>query len=84
VGVVWFPETRGWGKADVCSSIALDPRGGIFYMPCLEEPKLVAEVRFVEWTRDRHVRLPSFLALREDKKAREVVLDHRAGTALAR
>ena len=47
------------------------------------EPKLVAEVRFVEWARDRHVRYPSFLGLREDKKARDVVLDPRVGTSLA-
>jgi bifunctional non-homologous end joining protein LigD len=47
------------------------------------EPKLVAEVRFSEWTRDRHVRHPSFLGFREDKKAREVILDPRAGTSLA-
>jgi bifunctional non-homologous end joining protein LigD len=35
--------------------------------PHWAEPKLVAEVRFVEWTRDLHVRHPSFLGLREDK-----------------
>jgi hypothetical protein len=46
------------------------------------DPKLVAEVRFVEWTRDHHVRHPSFLGLGEDKKARDVVIDPRAGTAL--
>ena len=32
------------------------------------EPKVVCEVRFSEYTRDRHVRHPSFLGLREDKK----------------
>ena len=47
------------------------------------EPRLVAEVRFSEWTRDGHVRHPSFLGLREDKRAREVVLDPRTGTALS-
>lgn len=46
------------------------------------EPKLVAEIRFAEWTRDRRLRQPSFLGLREDKTARQVVLDPRAGTAL--
>jgi bifunctional non-homologous end joining protein LigD len=46
------------------------------------EPRLVCEVRFSEYTRDRHVRHPSFLGLREDKKASDVVLDPRAGTAL--
>jgi len=51
--------------------------------PHWAEPKLVAEVRFVEWTRDRHVRHPSFDGLREDKKARDEVLAPRAGTSLA-
>jgi bifunctional non-homologous end joining protein LigD len=31
------------------------------------EPKLVAQVRFAEWTRDGRLRHPSFLGLREDK-----------------
>jgi bifunctional non-homologous end joining protein LigD len=35
-------------------------------------PELVAEVRFVEWTRDRRLRAPSFLRLREDKAPRDV------------
>jgi bifunctional non-homologous end joining protein LigD len=38
------------------------------------EPKLVAEVRFTEWTHDRHLRHPVFLGLRDDKKAGEVML----------
>ncbi len=46
-------------------------------------PELVAEIRFAEWTRDRRLRQPVFLGLREDKTARQVVLDPRAGTALA-
>jgi bifunctional non-homologous end joining protein LigD len=37
------------------------------------EPRLVAEVRFSEWTRDRHLRQPAFLGLREDKEPKEVV-----------
>ena len=35
-------------------------------------PNLIAEVRFSEWTRDRRLRHPVFLGLREDKSAREV------------
>lgn len=50
--------------------------------PHRAEPRLVAEMRFREFTRDGHVRHPSFLGLREDKKPRDVVLDPRAGTAL--
>jgi bifunctional non-homologous end joining protein LigD len=36
------------------------------------EPRLVAQVRFTEWTRDGRMRHPAFVALREDKEAREV------------
>jgi bifunctional non-homologous end joining protein LigD len=39
------------------------------------EPELVAEVEFVEWTHDRHLRAPSFMRLREDKAPEEVVGD---------
>lgn len=37
------------------------------------EPKLVAQVAFTEWTVHGRLRHPSFLGLREDKPAREVV-----------
>jgi bifunctional non-homologous end joining protein LigD len=33
-------------------------------------PKLVGEVKFTEWTSDRH---PAFLGLRTDKKAIDVI-----------
>ena len=36
------------------------------------EPKLVAEVEFVEWTHDGHLRAPAYKGLREDKAATEV------------
>jgi bifunctional non-homologous end joining protein LigD len=36
------------------------------------KPALVAEVEFTAWTRDGHLRHPSFKGLREDKPAREV------------
>ncbi|HEV2262166.1 MAG TPA: non-homologous end-joining DNA ligase [Candidatus Rubrimentiphilum sp.] len=35
------------------------------------EPKLVAQVRFTEWTRDNYMRQPAFLGLREDKDPKE-------------
>jgi bifunctional non-homologous end joining protein LigD len=38
-------------------------------------PKLVGQIAFTEWTRDAQLRHPSFLGLREDKAAREVVHD---------
>ena len=36
------------------------------------EPRLVAEVEFAEWTHDGHLRAPSFLGLREDKRPEDV------------
>jgi bifunctional non-homologous end joining protein LigD len=36
-------------------------------------PKFVAEIKFAEWTRDRKLRAPVFVALREDKKPKDVV-----------
>ena len=38
------------------------------------EPKLVAEVRFVEWTHDDRLRAPSYQGLREDKEPEDVRL----------
>jgi bifunctional non-homologous end joining protein LigD len=37
------------------------------------EPELVAQVRFGEWTHDRHLRHPAYLGVREDKAAAEVI-----------
>jgi bifunctional non-homologous end joining protein LigD len=39
------------------------------------EPKLVAQVEFVEWTHDHHLRAPVYKGLREDKSAEEVVME---------
>jgi bifunctional non-homologous end joining protein LigD len=36
------------------------------------EPKLVGQVRFVEWTADDHLRHPAFLGLRDDKAPEDV------------
>src|SRR5262245_7767588 len=36
------------------------------------QPKLVAQVRFTEWTADNILRHPVYLGLRDDKKARDV------------
>ncbi len=35
------------------------------------KPKLVAQIRFTEWTKDGLMRHPAFLGLRDDKKAKE-------------
>ena len=44
------------------------------------EPKLVAEIRFAEWTHDGRLRAPVYLGLREDKQAEDV---HREREAIA-
>ncbi|MGZ3789559.1 MAG: DNA ligase D [Bacteriovorax sp.] len=38
-------------------------------------PKLVAEVKFTEWTSDKSLRHPVFVGLREDKNIKEVVFE---------
>ena len=47
------------------------------------KPRLVAEVKFTEWTSAGEMRHPVFLGLREDKRAEEVVLE-KAKTGRAR
>jgi len=37
------------------------------------QPKLVAEVKFTEWTAAGEMRHPAYLGLREDKRSEEVV-----------
>jgi len=38
-------------------------------------PRVVVEVKFAEWTKDRLLRQPIFLGVRDDKPAREVTLE---------
>lgn len=42
------------------------------------EPRLVAQVRFTEWTRDGRMRHPAFVGLREDKEAADVTREKAA------
>lgn len=39
-------------------------------------PKLVAQIEFTDWTKGNHLRHSRFVALREDKSAREVIKEH--------
>ena len=44
------------------------------------EPKLVAEVKFSEWTGDGHMRQPIYLGLRDDKDPKECRLEKKSHT----
>jgi bifunctional non-homologous end joining protein LigD len=48
------------------------------------EPQLVAEVRFTEWTHDARLRHPSYLGVREDKAAAEVIRETPIASVLRR
>ena len=50
-----------------------EPEKGIPRDATWVEPELVAQIAFMEWTSDGRLRHPSFLGLRIDKAAREVV-----------
>jgi bifunctional non-homologous end joining protein LigD len=50
-----------------------EPEKGIPREATWVEPTLVAQIAFMEWTSDGRLRHPSFLGLRFDKAAREVV-----------
>ena len=50
-----------------------EPEKGIPRAATWVEPELVAQIAFMEWTPDGRLRHPSFLGLRFDKPAREVV-----------
>jgi bifunctional non-homologous end joining protein LigD len=42
------------------------------------QPKLVAEVQFTEWTKDKRLRHPSFQGLRPDKKPLDCVIEKKS------
>ena len=50
-----------------------EPEKGIPRAATWVEPELVAQIAFMEWTPDGRLRHPSFLGMRFDKPAREVV-----------
>jgi DNA ligase D-like protein (predicted ligase) len=52
---------------------AFEPEKGIPRAATWVQPELVAQIAFMEWTPDGRLRHPSFLGLRFDKPAREVV-----------
>ena len=50
-----------------------EPAGGVPRVATWVEPELVVQIAFMEWTPDGRLRHPSFVGLRGDKPAREVV-----------
>ncbi len=48
--------------------------------PVWIEPKLVAEVKFSDWTQEKIMRVPIFLGFGEDKKPEECVLEEEKST----
>jgi bifunctional non-homologous end joining protein LigD len=47
--------------------------------PIWVKPELVAEVKFNEWTKDRIMRIPIFLRLREDKSPQDCIVEKEKG-----
>lgn len=45
------------------------------------KPRLVAQVKFAEWTAERRLRQPIFLGLRDDKKAKEATFERAQQTS---
>jgi len=60
-----LPSTRPthWG-----GGVTPEEMAGLIWV----KPQLVAQVRFVEWTADGHLRHAAFLGLRDDKRPRQV------------
>lgn len=55
------------------SPLAAVPKDPGFRVTHWTEPKIVAEVAFIEWTSDGSIRHPSFQGLREDKNPKQVI-----------
>lgn len=63
-------------KLEVKSPVFVDPPRGFEAKGAhWVRPTMVGEVEFLEWTRDGRLRHPSFMGVREDKDAAEVVLE---------
>jgi bifunctional non-homologous end joining protein LigD len=60
-----LPDTRSshWGEGIMAEEMA-----EIVWV----KPQVVAEIALTEWTRDAHLRHAAFLALRTDKRPRDV------------
>jgi ATP-dependent DNA ligase len=67
------PDYAETNDAERSNDKAGDTRCGIVrYSTLWLKPVLVGQFEFREWTSDNHLRHSKFVALRDDKKAREV------------
>jgi bifunctional non-homologous end joining protein LigD len=76
VGTGFDAKTRKWLARLIDPDVVEKPL--VLGAPSIKDarwstPKLVCEIRFANWTRDRSARAPSFLGLREDKLPAECV-----------
>ncbi|HKD93577.1 MAG TPA: DNA ligase D [Gaiellaceae bacterium] len=62
------PLRRDESPFTVVPKMAKVKKGDVVWV----EPRLVAEVKFAEWTHDGHLRAPAFEGLRDDKPAKDV------------
>ncbi|HYM62183.1 MAG TPA: DNA ligase D [Thermoanaerobaculia bacterium] len=86
VGTGFNDSQRTWFMKELSKdAIAEPPAKDIPRMPeaTWVRPRLVAEVRFTEWTSESRLRHPAFLGLRLDKKPHEVVRERSERPPLA-
>jgi bifunctional non-homologous end joining protein LigD len=76
-----FKQFKGLETAECPFANLPEPRGGRWGQGLTEakmaectwlKPRLVAQIEFLEWTADNHLRHSKFVGLREDKKAKDV------------
>lgn len=76
VGTGFSAKLRVWLKDEVSKDAVPKPPANDaprVRVATWVRPRLVAQVAFTEWTADNRLRHPSFLGLREDKSAEEVM-----------
>lgn len=78
VGTGFSAKQRAWLKDELAKDVVDTPVARDtprVKVATWVRPRLVAQVAFTEWTADHRLRHPSFLGLREDKSAEEVVME---------
>lgn len=65
--------SRRFRPSDLCPFLARPKEKAAHWV----KPELVAQIGFTEWTEDGKLRHPTFLGLRSDKKARELIWSER-------